>query len=82
MEYLTNFYRDSYQKELKKWRRKVLIQSADRPEVEFKVACDVESVNFRDFHGFDDVTGNFELDIQAIGWLYLSAALNFSSTLL
>jgi len=48
-----------------------------------KVACDViESVNFAEFHGFYDVTGNFELDFQAIGWLYVGAALDFSSSFL
>jgi len=36
-----------------------LIQSADRPKIQFKVACDViESKNFAEFHGFY-VTGNF-----------------------
>jgi len=41
---------------------------ADRPEIEFKVACDViESANFAEFHGFYDVTRNFELDSRAIG---------------
>jgi len=42
MGYLTNFYWDSHQKELKKWLRKVqsriLIHSADRPAIEFKFA--------------------------------------------
>jgi len=33
------------------------IRSADRPEIEFKVACDVtKSVNFAKFDGFHDVT--------------------------
>ena len=44
------------------------IQSADRTEIEFKVASDViESVNFAEFYEFYDVTGNFELDCRAIG---------------
>jgi len=73
--YLTNFYRDSRQKELKKWRR----QSVDRPEIELKVACDViESVDFAKFHGSFDVTGNFELDFREISCLYLGAALDSS----
>jgi len=56
------------------------MQSAYRPEIEFKFACDViESVNFAEFLGFYDVTGNFELDFWA-GWLYLGAALDFSSS--
>jgi len=72
MGHLTNFYRDGHQKELKKLRREVKsstkIQSADRPEIEFKVACDVIlSVNFAQFYGFYDVKDNFELDFQAIG---------------
>ena len=74
MGYLTNFYRDSHQKELKKRRRKDksslnrYIQSADRPETECKVACNIiKSVKFGKIYGFYDVTGNFELDFQAIG---------------
>ena len=36
------------------------IQSADRPEIGFKVASVViESVNFAEFNGFYDVIGNF-----------------------
>jgi len=35
------------------------MQSADRPEIEFRVACDViETVHFAEFDGFFDVTGN------------------------
>jgi len=43
----------------------------DRPEIESKVAYDVigESVEFSKIYGFRDVTGNFELDFRAIGWL-------------
>jgi len=83
MGYLTNFYRDSQQKELKTWRRKVKrrtkIQSSDRLEIKFKVSYDViESVNFAEFHGFYDVTG--KLDFRSIGWLYLGAAYDFSSS--
>jgi len=78
MGYLTNFYRDSHQKELKKLRRRVQnstrMQSADRPEIEIKIACDVkESVNFAGFRGFYDVTRNFEFDFRASGCLYLGA---------
>jgi len=48
---VANFYRDCHQKELKKRRGKVesrtLIQTADRPEIDLKVACDItESVDF------------------------------------
>jgi len=58
------------------------IQSADRLEIEFKVACDViKSVNFAKFFRFHDVTCNFELDFRAIGWLYQGAAIDFSSSL-
>ena len=32
-----------------------------------------------EFQGFYDVTGNFELNFRAIGWLYLGAAFDFSS---
>jgi len=42
--------------------------STNRPEIEFEVACDViESVNFAEFHGLFDVTGNFDLEVRAIG---------------
>jgi len=85
MGYLTNFYRDSHQKALKKWRRKVQsstqIQTADRPEIELKVACDVlKSVEFVKIYGIYDVSRNFELDFRVIGWLYLGAAFDFSSS--
>jgi len=44
------------------------MRSADRPEIELKVACDViESENFAEFHGFYEVTRNVELEFQAIG---------------
>ena len=57
------------------------IQSADRPEIKFKVACDViESATFAEFTGFYDVTRNVELDFRAIGSLHLGAALDFSSS--
>jgi len=47
------------------------MRSVDGLEIKFPVACDViESVNFAEFHGFYDVTGNFELDFRAIGSLY------------
>jgi len=36
-------------------------------------------VRFGNIYGFYDVTGNYELDFQAIGWLYLGAAFDFSS---
>jgi len=82
MVYLTNFYLGSHQKELKKWRR-IVKSSTDHPEIEFTVACDViGSVNFAEFHGFYDVTGNFELDFREIGWLYQGAAFDFSSSFL
>jgi len=69
---MTNFQRESYQKELKNDEGKSKAaprQSAVCTEIEFKVACDVtESVNFAAFHGFCDftVTGNFELDCGVI----------------
>jgi len=45
-----------------------MTQSADTPEVELKVACDViESMEYGKIYGFYDVTGNFELDFQTIG---------------
>jgi len=45
-----------------------LIQLADHPRVEFKVACDViESVEFGKIYEFYDVTRNFELDFWVIG---------------
>ena len=51
------------------------------PKIKFKVACEViESVNFVEYHGFYEVTGNFELDFQAIGRLYLGANFDFSSS--
>jgi len=76
----TTICRGSHQRELKNWRRKVnsgiSIQSADRPDIEFKVAWDViESGKFG--NGFFDVTSNSELDSRVIGWLYLGAALDF-----
>ena len=41
--------------------------SADRPEIELKVACDViESVDFGIIYGLYDVTINFELDFRTI----------------
>ena len=44
------------------------MRSADRPEIELKVACGViESVKFGRIFGFYDVTGNFELDFRAVG---------------
>ena len=53
---------------MKKSPKEPLVRSADRPEIEFKVACDViESVKFGKIFGFYDVTGNFELDFRAIG---------------
>ena len=56
------------------------IQSADRREIEFKVACDViESVKFGKIYGFYDVTRNFELELRAIGTLYLGASFDFPS---
>jgi len=62
MRYLTNFYRDTLQKELKKMKRKSQKQHLDL--IEFKIACDViESVNAK----FYDVTRNFELDFWPIG---------------
>ena len=49
-----------------------------RSGIEFKVAYDViESVYFAEFRGFCDVTGNFKLDFQKIGWLYQDAAFYF-----
>jgi len=58
-------------KDLKKWRRKAksrtLLRSADRPEFEFKVACDViEFGKFDKICGLYDGTGNFELNLRAI----------------
>jgi len=55
MGYLKIFCQDCHQKELKKCQRKVRRstqkQSTDRPETEFKVACDViESVNLAQLH--------------------------------
>jgi len=48
-----------------------------------KVARDViETVEFGNIYGFYDVTGNFELDFQAIGCLYLGAASDFSLSFL
>jgi len=39
------------------------MRSTDRPEIKFEVACSgIESVNFAEFHGFFEVTSNFELD--------------------
>jgi len=64
------FYRDSHQKELKNDEEKssTQIQSVDRLEIEFKVACDViESVAFGKIYGCYDVLGNFGLDFWAIG---------------
>jgi len=60
---MTNFYRNSQQKQHNKWRGKVpsriLAPSADRSEIEFKVACDaIESVEFGKIYGFSDVTSN------------------------
>jgi len=53
----------------------------DRLEIELKVMCDlIESVNIAKFHGFYDVTRNFELDFRATGWLYLGAAFDYSSS--
>jgi len=48
--------------------------------MEFEVSCDVESVNFVESHRFYDVTCNFEFDFRAISWLYLGAAVDFSSS--
>jgi len=45
--------------------RSTLIRSVDRPEIEFKVACDVTSHPCHRVSS--DVTGNFELDFRAIG---------------
>jgi len=57
-----------------------MIQSADRPEIEFKVTRDViESVNFAKFHGCY-VTSNLESDFRTIGWLYHDAAWEFSTS--
>jgi len=72
MGYLTNFYRDSRQKEIEKCRWKVKsstsIQSADRLVIELKVACDViEAMEFGKIYGFYDFTRNLELDLRAIG---------------
>jgi len=45
------------------------MQSVDRHEIEFKVACDVmESVKLGKICGFYDATANFELHFRAIGW--------------
>jgi len=53
MGYFINFGRDRFQKELKKWlevKRRMSIQSVDRPEIEFKVSCDVmKSADFAEF---------------------------------
>jgi len=55
------------------------MRSADRPEIEFEVVCDViESVNFDKFHGSFDVTSNFKLDFRVIGSLHKDAE-DFSS---
>jgi len=60
-----------------------MIQSADRPKIEFKAGCDViKSVNFVKFHRFCDVTRDLELDFRAIGCLYQDAAFDFSSSFL
>jgi len=79
------FIERAIRKSSKKWRRKVKsstqIQSAERPDIEFKVACDViESVEFGKIYGFYEITGNFEIDFAAIRWLYLDAAFDFSSS--
>jgi len=84
MGYLANFYRDSYQKELEKMAKKSQKQHLDTmsrsPGYRVKVARDViESVEIGEIYGFFDVTGNFEVDFRAIGWLYLGAASEFSS---
>jgi len=51
------------QKITKKIQSSTWIQSADRPEIEFQVACDViEFVNFSEFHGFCDVTAQATLN--------------------
>ena len=42
----------------------------------------IESAEFGKIYGFYNVTDNFELDFRAIGWLYLGAALDFSSLFL
>jgi len=45
-----------------------MIQSADRPKIEYKIAWDVvESLNFSKLHGSYDVTSKFELDFRATG---------------
>jgi len=44
--------------------------------MEFKVARNViESVEFGKIYGFYYITGNFDLNLRAIGWLYQGAAL-------
>jgi len=44
------------------------MRSADRPEIELEVACDViESVEFGKIYGFYEVTRKFELDFGTIG---------------
>jgi len=79
------FINIAIRKSSKKWRRKgkrsTYIQSADRPEIEFNVACDIiEAVKFGKIYGFYDVTSNFELHFRAISWLYLGAAFDLSSS--
>jgi len=49
---------------MKKVQRSTLLRSADRPEIEFKVACDVTSHPVTRVRS--DVTGNFKLDFRAI----------------
>jgi len=46
----------------------VMIQSADRPEIEFKVDDNVkDTVGFGKICGFYDVTANFDLAFRAVG---------------
>jgi len=62
-EWDNNFYRDSHQKELKKWRNPKPHNETMSLEIEFKFACDViEPVGFGKIYGFYDVTSNFELN--------------------
>ena len=84
MRYLTYFLEIVNRKSKKKWRRRVqrriLIQSADHPEIEFKVTCDVtEPVEFGKINGFYDVTCNFELGFRETGRSHEGAACNTPS---
>jgi len=73
MGYLTNVYRDSHQKELKKKTEKspkphLNMMSRSPGKIELTVACDViESVELSKIYGFYEVISHFEPDFRVIG---------------